>query len=264
MLIQITNRCQEGCRHCLQNSLPDGPHMTEAMFKRTLAFGKFLRCMTYVISGGEPTEHPQFYDFCKMLNNFISKNGNKAAFTVVSNGMWYPEQVETMRKLARLEHYAGMQVYTNQQWYKDYDFIMAHKEDLEAIEKVKVDTEPLQMQDLGRARFNEDAQLEVAKNPYHMSCLNGHLIFKQVSPMRRLDGLFINGTMCKPLVDFRGNVHLSESCLCPSFGNVDTDLHMDIFRNLQEATPCLKCAGGRKYIESTAPDIVRAKNIIGV
>lgn len=165
MLIQITNRCQEGCRHCLQNSLPDGPHMTEAMFKRTLAFGKFLRCMTYVISGGEPTEHPQFYDFCKMLNNFISKNGNKAAFTVVSNGMWYPEQVETMQKLARLEHYAGMQVYTNQQWYKDYDFIMAHKEDLEAIEKVKVDTEPLQMQDLGRARFNEDAQLEVAKIP---------------------------------------------------------------------------------------------------
>ena len=90
MLIQITNRCQEGCRHCLQNSLPDGPHMTVVMFKRTLAFGKFLRCMTYVISGGEPTEHPQFYDFCKMLNNFISKNGNKAAFTVVSNGMWYP------------------------------------------------------------------------------------------------------------------------------------------------------------------------------
>ena len=263
MLIQITNRCHEGCRHCLQNSQPDGPHMTEAVFRRALAFGKFLKCSVYVISGGEPTEHPQFYEFCKMLDKAID-NDEKAAFTVTSNGMWYPEQSDMVAKLSRLKHFVGMQVYTNQQWYKDYDFIMQNKDKIEAVGKVTVDTAPLFMQDLGRARWDDEAQEAVKSNPYHMSCLNGHLLFRQISPLYRLKGFAREGMMCKPLVDFRGNVHLSESCNCPSFGNVLTDLHMDIFRELQTAQPCYKCYGGRKYLQSEQPDIVRSKIILGV
>lgn len=110
MLIQITNRCQEGCRHCLQNALSDGPHMTEATFRRVIEFGRFLKNPLYVISGGEPTEHPQFFEFCKMLDRLI---GKEAHFSITSNGMWYPEQKEMMEKLSRLKSYAGMQVYSN-------------------------------------------------------------------------------------------------------------------------------------------------------
>ena len=108
MLIQITNRCQEGCRHCLQNALPDGPLMTEATFRKALEFGRFLRCPLYIISGGEPTEHPQFFEFCKMFDRLL---GKEAAFVVTSNGMWYPEQKDMVEKLSRLKSFVGMQVF---------------------------------------------------------------------------------------------------------------------------------------------------------
>lgn len=264
MLIQITNRCQEGCKHCMQNSLPDGPHMTEEVFKRAIAFGKFLKVKMWVISGGEPTEHPQFYHFCKLLNEALGKDG-KAAFTVVSNGTWYrdSEKVEMVKKLSRLRNFAGMQVYTNKQWYKDYDFIMENKKGIESIEKIYIDTEPLYMQDLGRARMNKEAQEAVAENKYHMSCLNGHLLFAQLSPLRRLEGFAREGMMCKPLIDFKGNVHLSESWYCQSFGNIMTDLHMEIFKSLKDGQPCCKCALGKKYLESDREDIMKARYILG-
>ena len=261
MLIQITNRCQEGCRHCLQNALPDGPLMTEATFRKAIEFGRFLKCPLYVISGGEPTEHPQFLEFCKLLDRLI---GKEAVFTVTSNGMWYPDQKEMVERLTRLKSFAGMQVYSNPKWYKDYDFIMAHKTEIESIDKVSVSNETIYMQDLGRARQDEDAQAEVAKNPYFMSCVNGHLLFKQMSPSYRMNGISPQRIFCKPMVDYKGDVHLSESCLCPSFGNVDADYFLDIFNHLRNAKPCLRCAGGKRFLQSTHPDIVAAKNLIGI
>lgn len=263
MLIQITNRCSEGCPHCMQNSLPDGPHMSLSVFRAAVAFGRFLKCNVYVISGGEPTEHPQFLDFCQILNDSIGKNG-KAAISVTSNGMWYPEKKDMIEKLAKLKNFIGMQVYTNRQWYRNYDRIIRYREEIDKMAKVTVDTAPLFMQDLGRARFNEEAQKASEQNPHFMSCLNGHLLIKQASPLRRLDGMMIPNALCKPLIDFRGNVHLSESCLCPSFGNVAEDLHMEIFRNMQEAKPCLRCAGGKRFKESQRLDILKAKEILEI
>lgn len=261
MLIQITNRCQEGCRHCLQNALPDGPLMTEATFRKALEFGRFLRCPLYIISGGEPTEHPQFLEFCKMFDRLL---GKEAAFTVTSNGMWYPEQKDMVEKLSRLKSFVGMQVYSHPKWYKDYDFIMAHKAEIESIDKVKISNETIYMQDLGRACNDEEAQAEVAKNPYFMSCVNGHLLFKQMSSLHRMNGMKPQGTFCKPMVDYKGDVHLSESCLCPSFGNVNTDLFMKLFNQLRNAKPCLKCAGGKRFFKSTRPDIMMAKELFGL
>lgn len=264
MLIQITNRCHEGCAHCMQNSLPDAPHMDIATFRKALQFGTFLNTQVYVITGGEPTEHPQFGEFCRILDRHIRKGKIKAVFTVVSNGTWYPDREDEMTRLANLESYFGMQVYTNPKWYKDAEFIITHKRQIERIPKIIVDTTDIRnMQDLGRARFNEQAQAEIDKNPYHMSCMNGHLMFIQASPLHRLKGQTKEGLLCRPLVDFRGNVHLSESWYCPSFGNVNIDMMTTLFNNLQRATPCCKCRLGKKFLESTDSQIMKAKQIIG-
>lgn len=264
MLIQITNRCHEGCAHCLQNSLPDGPHMDMDTFMNALRFAAFLKTNTIIISGGEPTEHPEFYQFCKTANQFFIKKN--IIFSVISNGMWYedPDKVKMVKRLSSLQRYAGMQVYTNKEWYKHYDYIKSHEDDFKKMPNIVFDETDLYMQDLGRAKFNPKAQAEVANNPYHMSCLNGHLLFKQLSVFNRMKGFFRDGMMCKPFVDFRGNVHLSESCQCQSFGNVNDDYALDIFKAMQAGKPCLKCALGRKYSASSAPDIIRAKGIIGI
>lgn len=259
MLIQITNRCHEGCPHCMQDSNPNGGMMDFSTFKKALQFGEFLGCPVYIISGGEPTEHPQFLEFCHYIDKFISKSKVRAAFSITSNGMWFPDKAEMIGRLSKLHNYAGMQVYTNLKWYKDADFIINHRAD----PKCEVDTTDIRgMQDLGRAKQCPNAQDEVATNPYHMSCLNAHLLFRQVSPAHRLHGLYSLNTMCKPLVDYKGNIHLSESWLCPSFGNVNTDLMMNIFNQLRTARPCYRCSLGKKFLESAKPNIAMAREIL--
>lgn len=124
MLIQITNKCHEGCPHCMQDSNPNGGMMDFATFKNTIRFGEFLGCSVYIISGGEPTEHPQLLEFCQYLDKFISKSKVRAYFSIISNGTWFPEKTEMVKKLASLKYYAAMQVYTNRKWYKDADYIL--------------------------------------------------------------------------------------------------------------------------------------------
>lgn len=263
MLIQITNRCQEGCPHCLQDAQPDGPHMDLATFKAAYRFGLLLGQKIFVVSGGEPTEHPQFLEFCKELDNQLKFFGG--TFTVTSNGMWFPDRVDEMLELAKLETFSGMQVYTNKKWYKDYDFIISHIKEINALPKVTVETTDIRsMQDLGRARTNADCQKEIAGSQYFMSCLNGHLLAAQVPDPAYMGRYMGVGTMCKPLVDYKGDVHLSESCKCPSFGNVVIDNHMEIFQNMKAAKPCLGCAGGRKFAQSTRSDIVNARRLLGI
>lgn len=265
MLIQITNKCYEGCAHCMQCSNPNGEHMDFATFKQVVKFGAFLGCAAFIISGGEPTEHPQFLEFCQYLDKYIIKNKMQAAISVTSNGAWFPAKKEMIMQLSKLHSFAGMQVYTNPKWYKSANTILEHREEINAIPGVMVDTAEIRnMQDLGRAKTSVEAQAEVAANKYHMSCLNSHLLFKQINSNQKLKGLVRSGIMCKPMIDFKGNVHLSESWLCPSFGNVNTDYMLEIFNNLRASKPCCNCSLGQKFLKSQDPNIVVAKNLLGL
>ena len=265
MLIQITNRCYEGCAHCMQCSDHKGEHMDFDTFKRTVKFGAFLGCAAFIISGGEPTEHPKFLEFCQYLDRFIVKNKMTAAISVTSNGAWFPTKKDMVMQLSKLHSFAGMQVYTNPKWYRSADFILEHQDEINSIPGVTIDTTDIRsMQDLGRARACDKAQVEVDSNRYHMSCLNSHLLFKQISPSQKLKGLIRPGIMCKPMIDFKGDVHMSESWLCPSFGNVNSDYMLEIFNNLRESKPCCKCALGKKFLASQDANIVAAKNLLGL
>lgn len=110
MLIQITNRCYEGCAHCMQCSDHKGEHMDFDTFKRVVKFGAFIGCAAFIISGGEPTEHPQFLEFCQYLDRFIVKNKMTAAISVTSNGAWFPTKKDMVMQLSKLHSFAGMQV----------------------------------------------------------------------------------------------------------------------------------------------------------
>lgn len=263
MLIQITNKCHEGCRHCMQHSNPNGEHMDFATFKQAVKFGAFLGSFAFIISGGEPTEHPQFSGFCMYLDKFISQNNMKAEVVIASNGTWFPDKKKIMERLLKLRSFAGMQVYTNPKWYKSSDFILQHKNEIEAIPGIAVETaDIISMQDLGRAKTSAEAQAEVALNKHYMSCLNGHLLFKQVSVTHKLEGLIRPELMCKPMVDFKGEVHLSESWLCPSFGNVNSHSPLELFNNLKASKPCCECFLGRKFLASQDAKIVAARKLL--
>lgn len=271
MLVMITNKCFEDCPHCMECSNPNGKHMDIKTFRRAIVFANFIGSKVITVSGGEPTTHPDFFKFCKALNDEY-----KMAFSVVSNGTWCLEnswnddipkiERQIRRMCSNFKYFVGMQVYTNKLFYKDYDAIKSKEQYFKSFgEKVKFDEEPIRsMQDLGRARTCDVAQKMCDESKYHMSCLNSTLIAKQITNPKDY-GKTIEmqaGQFCHPMVDFNGDVHLSESWLCQSVGNVNTDTFKDIWDNIKAYKPCGGCKGCQKFNTSEDPRIVMARNII--
>ena len=171
MLIQITNRCRMGCPHCLDDSRPDGGMMTDRAFGKAVAFAKDNGERQVVISGGEPTEHPDFFALCK------TASACGLAFSFASNGMWIGDKKKEwqMEKVAKLRGFAGGQIYSNSKWYRLHDVTLAK------WERVKGRWEPLGiwldltdirgMSDIGRAKGCVDARAEAERSPYHNICL---------------------------------------------------------------------------------------------
>ena len=249
------------CAHCMEDAKPNGQMMSFATFKRAVEFGDSLGARCYIISGGEPTENEEMYD---MLSWFDKTMRGKAFFAITSNGMWLKDkkQLEMVKRTINLGSYHSMQVYTNRQWYHEYDYVIGHREEYESYRGVKVCTDPIYMEDLGRARTSEEAQREVEKNPYSMSCLNSTLAARQLRRGYFAKLLEERGQLCKPSIDVSGGVHMSESSLCPSVGNVDCNTQLQIWEHMKRFVPCLGCKNAKKFIESKDPKKIMAKKII--
>lgn len=274
MLIQITNHCTMNCPHCMQKSSENGQHMTEEVFRKALEFGEWSGQWRYNISGGEPTEHPEFERFIHLLVEHLNKIQMPyefPKFTIESNGEWVRSMPKTnvMKELLKEKRLEAVQVSSFKGLYRNFDFIQKYKRKIEALSsKVCVVTNGIiTMQDLGRASTSENPAIGKAinENTHHVSCLNGCLVSKQTDDIRMLtDSLFQYNQTCKPLVDWRGNVHWSESVCCPSYGNVLTDDFETIWLNLRKAVPCGKCRLYKNLLESTDPKIVLARMVMGI
>ena len=266
MLIKLTNRCTMMCEHCMEESTPDSNEfMSMDTFRRAVTFGQKIGCMAYVLSGGEPTENEQILEMCQWFDQRM--RGINCLFTICSNGMWLKDEVkrERIRKITELPTFHGMQVYTHKRWYREYDYVVAHTEEYESYPGVKVDADDtIWMQDLGRARQSEAAQAEVSKNPYKMSCCNCTLAARQLKMQGFGMHLTMHGQLCKPAIDAEGGVHMSESRTCPTVGNVWKDSPAAIYERMQTYKPCGRCAGYKRFVESTEPQIVRARMVLGL
>ncbi len=259
MLIQVTNKCFMGCEHCMEDSRPEGKEMSPETFRKVLGFAQDIGNRIFTISGGEPTEHSDLYGLLSLIPEGF-------AFTICSNGMWLKDEAkrDMFERITELPGYAGTQVYTNKAWYREYDWVVEHKSEYETFKGVMVDIDAhIWMQDLGRARNSERAQEEVEKNPYYMSCCNTTLMARQISDPVQFS-LMLNGAghFCKPLVDPEGNIHISESRLCPTAGNVTTETSQEIWEKMRKFKPCLSCKGGKRFLESRDPKMIVVRRII--
>ena len=265
MLIMITNKCNEMCPHCMECSNPQGAQIDERTFIKAVKFAEYIGCINITVSGGEPTLHPQFYEFCKQLQFKFDK-----MFTICSNGTWVTDQekIKMMERVRGFSNCVGIQVYTNKLFYKDYELVKANESLFKQIGCTFEESEIRAMKDLGRAKSNEIAQKMNDESKYFQSCLNASLAGKQAK--RPHDYGFILETLshqfCHPMVDFNGNVHLSESWLCQSVGNVVDDQFADIWQNIVNFTPCRKCKDFQRFMnESTRQsDIAIARIVLGL
>jgi len=63
MYIQITTRCNMSCRHCSFSCTAQGEDMNLETFRAALTLSEEYGEETICIGGGEPTIHPQFWEF---------------------------------------------------------------------------------------------------------------------------------------------------------------------------------------------------------
>lgn len=276
MIIQITNNCTMECPHCMQDSKIGDYHMSFTTFDNALRFGHFMGTVQYNISGGEPTSHPDFVNLIRYIDRFLNNNcldksrplsAMFPSYTVESNGMFINDReiVESIKKLLESIRFAAMQICSMKEWYKSYDFILKNKKKFENIsKKVYVFTGEIStMKDLGRARINRKANKRAADDKYHMSCLNGTLAAIQcINPKKFSEALTLSNKSCTPIVDWLGNVHISESITCPSVGNVNMDSFDDIYNNMRNFRPCGKCYGFKRFMKSNTAIIKNAKIIM--
>lgn len=91
MLIKITTRCQMGCKHCLGDYTEEGIDMNfdtlKLLCERINEFGP----RTLIISGGEPTLHPNFKEYVEYIHNNIKKD---TIIIICSNGLLLENEYE--------------------------------------------------------------------------------------------------------------------------------------------------------------------------
>jgi hypothetical protein len=223
MLVRITNKCRMGCSHCLADARPDGRHMPPELFARAARFTRWIEAGRGLlfISGGEPTEHPQF---AEMVEGALLDNWPPERVLVASNGMFLGDAALRDRILS---------LGVNIQVTNDPRFYPRRIERIEHPLLVYEDEIRLLMP-LGRARGN-DAMERLARLP--PGTRGGIGIRRRQSPccfnlrsaVRSLGGftaaigvLRANGKFCSPSISIDGSIVAGESPFCHKIGTIDS------------------------------------------
>jgi len=185
---------------------------------------------------------------------------------LVTNGTWIEDEdiCAKIKRTLSFQFCLGVQVTSVKKYYNSYNLIVSNLDKFKSFGNklfLSIDV-PTYMEDIGRARFSSQAQKDVDANPFLMSCLNACLAFKQAKNLKQIGNFLVNARQfCKPAIDWKGNIHLSESRLCPSIGSVE-DSPLELFNKGKDFKPCLMCKNSKKFMTSSRPDIIAARHII--
>jgi hypothetical protein len=250
--------------------------MSQRVFYNSLALFRKLGANVLLISGGEPTLHPNWAEWTREALRSAAHVG------IVTNGNWlipepYTLAAENMIELLRENKgRVSVQICSDPMWYPNHEGIIAGYKRFserfpDVVEFITLETKVAHIVSLGRAASNPDC-LEMAKNDKTIttSCFIGALMSAQTDFKTAVCELEAHGRFCKPFIDFDGGIHWSESHLCPEFFKIPPHLTMDdaMFDQISEAAhawrPCGKCADYKKLLNNNYPKYVIAKKILGI
>lgn len=194
--------------------------MTKKTFMETLRFAKNIRPKCILISGGEPTDHPEFFEFMEILKH----RGLARIVVITSNGLFLRDK-EFTDKICNLGMF--IQVINDKKYYP------IHVADPNHPKIHYFDNIPAHLTNFGRARENK---LEITrKSP---CCYNLRSISWNMD--RGLEAtvyiLATKGFLCTPYINVSGNITAGGGEECIPFGHV-TDSMSSLSRNINN----LKC-----------------------
>ncbi len=235
MIISLCERCSEGCSHCFINSLPRSPVMSEETLTQTLNFLEWMNLPAILISGGEFSEHPHYFDYVSRLFD-----SNRAL--LLSNGSWFYDDNKQywIKRLLNHKNCMGMQIRTHPKYYPSYKTRWGDKGFIEAFHPgIDMYDDGIKLEPLGRARANHkndpigDRILPMCGNMYMLNRQN--LTFKET-----IHHLSTKGQFCSPYVASTGNIHAGETPYCTVLGSI-SDSNEVLTENIKIREPMNKC-----------------------
>ena len=219
MLLKITEKCSMGCSHCMNSATPDGAHMTEQTLKDALHFLWVNQSHAHiVVSGGEPTEHPEFEHMIQVIFDFFDKKNIYGMITITTNGFWCLDNIEAAKRIAKGTGRVQVlwQVSTDDRYYPK--LLPTSKRLWREDGFVLCDRCVTQVYPQGNALKNELPWKAKASK-----CFNVRALVKQMpSPSIGLlvESLLTRGYFCTPAIRIDGKISLGESDLCPKVASI--------------------------------------------
>lgn len=280
MMIQLTRHCSEGCSHCFANSTQSNEHMSWSMLESILLYIKHLPVAemefisshklsmlptNLVVTGGEPTEHPQFDDFIIRMAEVLPH----MTIIVESNGSWIhdEEKKRKMKRVLELDMLGMVFNASHHKYYPNYTKFMTSVDKLLAFgldiaksispdtpdedikNKVVVDTDwqdKAGLIQLGRA---SELKLEEMTTPAIPNCMQlTYIAQEQINLTALLVSLEHRGLFTSPVFSTDGNIYPGFSHLCTPVGQVCTTGtgiitgYTELYKHLRDSfEPCGKC-----------------------
>lgn len=215
------------CTHCLGDYTPNGEHMTKQTFIDAINFIIKTNPIIHIaISGGEPTEHPQFTEFMDILISALKKKTDNMPkmITITTNGFWCIDHPDEARKIINTGTQiikVNFQVSTDKRYYPiplDTKNPLWKENGFTLCEDCVISMYPQ-----GRALENG-----LSHNSKAPRCFNFRSFMKTVEPksgfMNKLEmatmGLLMKGYSCTPSIGIHGEICVGESRLCPPAASI--------------------------------------------
>ncbi len=241
-----------GCRHCLQCSTAREQHMDRSTWLKAISIAKLSKATCLMVSGGEPTDHPYWEEWvdeaCTRFN----------IVTLATNGLWLLDEhkVEGVRIMLKFLRNLFIQVTSVPGIYSRHEEVVSAFNKAHLPRTVLHDGK-LHIKALGRAAKNEPFVTEAKTSKGTTSCFSSAVMSAQLPYLSAVRELESMGKICHPLIDWRGDMHWSESWKCPAFANV-FDTFLDIQRKAHAWRPCGRCQDWKKAIASREDSYIKA------
>lgn len=261
MLFDLTEHCSLGCPHCMIDSTPNNKHCNIDTVEEFIKFALRMETKIIGIGGGEPTEHPSFFDYMYLILKSLSNN--VFMINLLSNGRFlkddsFTQELSHLQKVypfpIQISVLKGIYPHREEtvELYKEKGHLFKNiglAEDITVIET-----------DLGRAKGKDWSYLNAPHKRQAPSCFNiwsichplsgftmgkskvGYIQYKMETLKEVISYLEWNTkNFCKPLVAWDGSVYAGETPSCVKLGNIKEDSDEVIFNNLKSGRPCEKC-----------------------
>lgn len=227
-----------GCGHCMEESVPNGPHMSEDTFRRALDFTRRTEAAAWrlgvpplvLLSGGECSEHPAFLKFIELVEQA------KMLPLLITNGMWLADE-KLRHEVLRPNRAISVQVTNDKRYYPSAP-VRVQDDRIVYVDSLTV---LLPLGRLSRKKGERELPTRKAPSSYNLRSATRALgSFSAAICMLRTRAATGLSGHCIPSISDDGSVMAGETRNCWKLGTVD-DNDATLTRAMLNMGACNRC-----------------------